>query len=48
MKILKKISIILLSLCLCVPCFSMVAEAADGRISFTDPETAVGEMVEAI
>ncbi|QEK17188.1 cohesin domain-containing protein [[Clostridium] hylemonae] len=46
MKILKKISIILLSLCLCVPCFSMVAEAADGRISFTDPETAVGEMVE--
>ena len=46
MKIMKKISVILLSLCLCMPCFSMVAHAADGRISFTDPETAVGEMVE--
>ena len=46
MKILKKISIILLSLCLCVPCFSMVAQAADGRISFSDPETAVGDMVD--
>lgn len=46
MKIMKKISAILLSICLCVPCFSMVAHAADGRISFTDPETAVGDMVE--
>lgn len=46
MKIMKKISAILLSICLCVPCFSLVAHAADGRISFTDPETAVGEMVE--
>ncbi len=46
MKIMKKISAVLLSLCLCVPCFSLVAHAADGRISFTDPETAVGEMVE--
>ncbi len=46
MKIMKKISVVLLSLCLCIPCFSMVAYAADGRISFTDPETAVGEVVE--
>ncbi len=46
MKFMKKISAILLSLCLCMPCFSMVAHAANGRISFTDPETAVGEMVE--
>lgn len=46
MKIMKKISAVLLSLCLCVPCFSLVAHAADGRISFTDPKTAVGEMVE--
>ena len=34
-----------MSLCLCIPCFSMVAHAEDGRISFTDPKTAVGEMV---
>lgn len=46
MKLMKKISAIVLSLCLCIPCFSMVAHAADGKISFTDPETAVGEMVE--
>lgn len=46
MKVMKKISAVLLSLCLLVPCFSMVAWAADGRISFTDPSTAVGEYVE--
>lgn len=46
MKVMKRISAILLSLCLMVPCFSMVALAADGRISFTDPSTAVGEYVE--
>ena len=46
MKVMKKISAVLLSLCLMVPCFSMVALAADGRISFTDPSTAVGEYVE--
>lgn len=46
MKLMKKISAIVLSLCLCIPCFSLVAHAADGKISFTDPETAVGEMVE--
>ena len=46
MKLMKKISAIVLSLCLCIPCFSLVAHAADGKISFTDPETAVGEMVD--
>lgn len=46
MKLMKKISAVLLSLCLLVPCFSMVVSAADGRISFTDPSTAVGEYVE--
>ena len=46
MKLMKKISAIVLSLCLCIPCFSLVTHAADGKISFTDPETAVGEMVE--
>ena len=45
MKLMKKLSAILLSLCLLVPCFSMVANAA-GRISFSDPSTAVGEYVE--
>ena len=39
MKLMKKISAIVLSLCLCIPCFSLVAHAADGKISFTDPET---------
>lgn len=46
MKFMKKISAVLLSLCLVVPCFSLVAQAADGKISFTDPETKVGDMVE--
>lgn len=46
MKLMKRISAIVLSLCLCIPCFSLVAHAADGKISFTDPETAVGEMVD--
>lgn len=45
MKVMKRISAVLLSLCLVVPCFSMIAEAA-GRISFADPTTAVGEYVE--
>ncbi len=46
MKIIKKISIILLALALCVPSISMVAYAADGSITFTDPETKVGDMVD--
>lgn len=46
MRIARKISSILLTLCLVVPYFSMVVNAADGRISFTDPETKVGDIVE--
>ena len=46
MKIRKKISSVILALCLLVPCFSMVAIAADGKISFSDPSTKVGDMVE--
>lgn len=46
MRIIKKISIILLALTLCVPSISMVAYAADGSITFTDPETKVGDMVD--
>jgi len=45
MKLMKRISAALMSLCLLVPCFSMVANAA-GRISFADPSTAVGEFVD--
>lgn len=46
MKLVKKISAVLLTLCLVVPCFSMVASAADGKISFSDPQTKVGDIVE--
>ncbi len=46
MRVAKKISSVLLALCLLVPCFSMTAYAADGKISFSDPETKVGEVVE--
>lgn len=46
MRIAKRISSVLLALCLVVPCFSMVVSAADGKISFSDPETKVGDIVE--
>lgn len=46
MKIMKKISAMFLALALTVSCFSIVVYAADGSVTFTDPETAVGEMVE--
>lgn len=46
MKLMKKICTVLLSLCLVVPCFSMAVSAADGKISFSDPETKVGDIVE--
>ncbi len=46
MKIMKKISVVLLALMLSLSGVTMVAYAADGSISFTDPETAVGDMVE--
>lgn len=43
MKFTKKIATILLSVCLIVPCFSMMVLAADGVIFFSDLETSVGE-----
>lgn len=46
MKVGKKISSVLLALCLLVPCFSIVAYAADGKISFSDPQAKVGKVVE--
>ena len=46
MKIMKKISAVLLALCLCAASLSMNVYAANGRISFSDPETKVGDMVE--
>lgn len=46
MKFAKKISAVLLILCLSISYCSIVAYAADGSITFTDPETAVGEMVD--
>ena len=46
MKILKKIAILMLAVCLIIPCFSFVSFAADGKIMFTDPSCKTGETVE--
>lgn len=46
MKIMKKIATLLLTVCLMVPCFSLLTYAAEGQIVFSDPSTAVGETVE--
>lgn len=43
MKIRNKISSLILTVCLLLPCFSMVTLAANGIIFFTDLETTVGE-----
>lgn len=43
MKIIKRIATMLLTVCLLVPCFSMISLAADGIIFFTDLETKVGD-----
>lgn len=48
MKIIKQIATFVLALCLTVPGFSLTAEAAGGRVSFTDPETKTGESVEVV
>lgn len=45
MKRMKRIVTILLAVCLIVPCFSMVTNAANGTIMFTDPTAATGESV---
>ena len=46
MKTMKKLTTLMLTVCLLVACFSMSAFAADGKIMFTDPETKAGETVE--
>lgn len=43
-KIRKKLGM-LLTLCLLLPCFSMVAHAASGVLTFSDPTTKTGETV---
>ena len=43
MKKMKKSLTLIITLCLLLPCFSIVALAANGIIFFTDLETAVGE-----
>lgn len=43
MKTMKRMAAILLTLCLFVPCFSIIVQAADGVIFFTDLETKVGD-----
>lgn len=37
MKIMKKLAMLLLSVCLIVPCFAMLTYAAEGQIMFSDP-----------
>lgn len=46
MKIMKRIAAVMLAAFLAVPGFSLVVNAAEGRVSFTDPETKTGETVE--
>lgn len=45
MKVMKKIAALLLALCLAVPMSDLVAEAAEGSLTFSDPSTKVGENV---
>lgn len=46
MKAMKKITTLMLTICMLVTCFSISAFAADGKIMFTDPQTKAGEIVE--
>ena len=46
MKIMKKITVLMLAICLMVSNFTMITQAASGKIMFTDPSTAVGETLE--
>lgn len=43
MKMIKRIAMMLLAICLIVPCFSTIALAAEGVIFFDDLETKVGD-----
>lgn len=46
MRLLKKILATMLCVCMFVPCLGMTVFAADGRISFSDPQVALGDKVE--
>lgn len=46
MKMIRKIAMLFLAVCLVVPSVSMIAHAANGSIQFTDPSAVVGESVE--
>lgn len=46
MKMIRKIAMLLLAVCMAVPAVSMVSQAANGSIQFTDPSAVVGETVE--
>ncbi len=45
MKMMKKVTQLIVVICLMVSCFSMVALAANGKIMFEDPSTATGEIL---
>ncbi len=46
MKMMKKFTTLVLTICLLTLCFSMLVFAADGKIMFTDPQTKTGETIE--
>ncbi len=46
MRLLKKILATIVCIGILVPCAGMTVFAADGRISFSDPQTAVGDKVD--
>lgn len=45
MKLIKRFATAILSICLIVPCFSMMVCAADGSVQFTDPDAQQGKTV---
>ena len=46
MKTMKKLTTLMLTICLLVACYCMPVFAADGKIMFTDPQAKAGETVE--
>lgn len=46
MKMMKKLTTLMLTICLLISCYSMPVFAADGKIMFTDPQTKAGEVFE--
>ena len=46
MNTLKKLAVVVLSICLLVPGIAFTSQAADGQIWFSDPQTSVGDNVE--